>query len=151
MTRRAALCVVWHCLSARVVVCLCCAAVLLRAGATAKSRYRSLSGSALPFPKGVTCIGPCGKNSHSTGEGFGTAAGRRVFGTAAGQRVFGTAAGRGGVWHCVSKAVVGLPSLRETVCEHLCRGQVERGPLLSARWYEHTCAVPSRPEMDSGT
>ena len=26
----------------------------------------SLSGSAPPFPKGVTCIGPCGKNSHST-------------------------------------------------------------------------------------
>ena len=63
-------------MSARVVVCLFCAvarsrvqlcvAVLLRAEATAKSQYRSLSGSAPPFPKGVTCIGPCGKNSHST-------------------------------------------------------------------------------------
>ena len=63
-------------MSARVVVCLFCAvarsrvqlcvAVLLRAGATAKSRDLSLSGSALPFPKGVTCVGPCGKNSHST-------------------------------------------------------------------------------------
>ena len=63
-------------MSARVVVCLCCAvarsrvqlcvAVLLRAGDTAKSRDLSLSGSALPFSGGVTCIGPCGKNSHST-------------------------------------------------------------------------------------
>ena len=66
-----ALCVVWHRLSARVVVCLFCAvarsrvqrcvAVLLRAGATAKSRYRSLSGSALPFPKGVTLIDPAAR------------------------------------------------------------------------------------------
>ena len=74
-----ALCLVWHRLSARVVVCLfravarsrvqLCVAVLLRVGATAKSRYWSLSGSALPFPKGVTLIGPCGKNSHSSHPG----------------------------------------------------------------------------------
>ena len=68
------LCVVWHRLSARVCVCLCCAvarscvqrcvAVLLRAGATDKSRDLSLSGSALSLPKGVTCIETRGKNSH---------------------------------------------------------------------------------------
>ena len=36
----------------------------LRAGDTKKSRVLSLSGSALPFPKGVTFIVSCGKNSH---------------------------------------------------------------------------------------
>ena len=36
----------------------------LRAGATEKSRVLSLSGSAPPFPKGVTLIVSRGKNSH---------------------------------------------------------------------------------------
>ena len=36
----------------------------MRAGATNKSRDLSLDGSALPFPKGVTFVVSCGKNSH---------------------------------------------------------------------------------------
>ena len=61
-------------MSARVCVCWCCAVarslvqqcvtVLFARGDTEKSRVLSLSGSAPPFPKGVTLIVSRGKNSH---------------------------------------------------------------------------------------
>ena len=59
-------------MNARVVVCavarsrvqLCVALVFAR-GATAVSRHLSLSGSALPFPEGVTLSDSRGKNSPS--------------------------------------------------------------------------------------
>ena len=58
-------------MSARAWLCLCCAvarsrvqqcvAVLFARGVTEQSRHLSLSGSALPFPKGVTLIDPAAR------------------------------------------------------------------------------------------